>query len=43
MDSVEGCILARSWAHARGLWIADGRDEVHHNQIARLELARWKS
>jgi hypothetical protein len=26
----------------RGLRIADGPDEVHRNQIARLELARWK-
>jgi len=34
-------VLARSYAQARGLRIADGPDEVHHNQIARLELARW--
>jgi len=32
-------ILARSYAQARGLRIADGPDEVHRNQIARLELA----
>ena len=31
-------ILARSYAQARGLRIADGPDEVHRNQIARLEL-----
>ncbi len=36
-------ILARSYAQARGLRIADGPDEVHRNQIGRLELARWKS
>jgi acyl-CoA dehydrogenase len=32
-------ILARSYTQARGLRIADGPDEVHRNQIARLELA----
>jgi acyl-CoA dehydrogenase len=31
--------LAAAWAHARALRIADGPDEVHRNQIARLELA----
>lgn len=30
--------LARAWAHTRILRIADGPDEVHRNQIARLEL-----
>jgi acyl-CoA dehydrogenase len=37
----EDFVLARSYAQARGLRIADGPDEVHRNQIARLELARW--
>jgi acyl-CoA dehydrogenase len=32
--------LARAWAHTRILRIADGPDEVHRNQIARLELKR---
>jgi acyl-CoA dehydrogenase len=31
--------LALSYAHARTLRFADGPDEVHRNQIARLELA----
>ncbi|MEO8298204.1 MAG: acyl-CoA dehydrogenase family protein [Burkholderiales bacterium] len=35
-------MLAKSYAYARGLRIADGPDEVHNNQIGRLELARWK-
>ncbi len=32
--------LARAYAHARALRLADGPDEVHRNQIGRLELAR---
>ena len=32
--------LARAYAHARTLRLADGPDEVHRNQIGRLELAR---
>ncbi len=34
--------LARAWAHTRILRIADGPDEVHRNQIARLELKKYK-
>ena len=30
--------LARAWAHARTLRLADGPDEVHRNQIGQLEL-----
>ena len=30
--------LAQAYAHARGLRFADGPDEVHRDQIARLEL-----
>ncbi len=33
--------LARAWAHARTLRLADGPDEVHRRQIGRLELRRW--
>jgi acyl-CoA dehydrogenase len=32
--------LARAYAHARTLRLADGPDEVHRSQIGRLELAR---
>ncbi len=34
-------VLAKSYAQARGLRLADGPDEVHRNQIGRLELERW--
>ena len=33
--------LAAAYAHARTLRLADGPDEVHRNQIARLELAQY--
>ncbi len=33
--------LANAWAHQRTLRFADGPDEVHRNQIGRLELKRW--
>jgi len=33
-------VLANYYAHARKLRFADGPDEVHRNQIGRLELAR---
>ena len=32
--------LASAWAHARTLRFADGPDEVHRNQIGRLELRK---
>jgi len=32
--------LARAYAHARSLRFADGPDEVHRNQIGRLELSK---
>jgi acyl-CoA dehydrogenase len=33
--------LARAFAHARAIRIADGPDEVHRNQIGRLELEKY--
>jgi acyl-CoA dehydrogenase len=33
--------LAAQWANARSLRIADGPDEVHRQQIARLELKKY--
>jgi acyl-CoA dehydrogenase len=32
--------LAQAYAHARSLRLADGPDEVHRNQIGKLELAK---
>jgi len=32
--------LAQAYAHARTLRLADGPDEVHRNQIGKLELAK---
>ena len=34
--------LARAYAHARTLRLADGPDEVHRNQIGKLELAKHR-
>src|SRR5699024_1525041 len=34
--------IASFWANARTLRIADGPDEVHNRQIARLELKKYK-
>ena len=33
--------LARAYAHARTLRLADGPDEVHRNQIGRIELGKY--
>jgi acyl-CoA dehydrogenase len=35
--------LAFAYAHARVLRLVDGPDEVHRNQIGRLELAKYKA
>ncbi len=35
--------LAHAYAGARSLRIADGPDEVHRNQIGKMELARYKT
>jgi len=35
--------LAYSYARARAIRLADGPDEVHRNQIARLELKQYKT
>ncbi|MQA31335.1 MAG: acyl-CoA dehydrogenase [Luteitalea sp.] len=32
--------LAAAWAHTRTIRLADGPDEVHRDQVARLELAK---
>ncbi len=34
--------LAYAYAHARSLRLADGPDEVHRNQIARVELKKYQ-
>jgi acyl-CoA dehydrogenase len=34
--------LAMAYANARLLRIADGPDEVHRNQIGKLELSKYK-
>jgi acyl-CoA dehydrogenase len=35
--------LALAYAHARTLRVADGPDEVHRNQIGKMELRRYES
>jgi acyl-CoA dehydrogenase len=34
--------LARAWAHARSIRLADGPDEVHRAAIAKLELGNYE-
>ncbi|HEV2609043.1 MAG TPA: acyl-CoA dehydrogenase family protein, partial [Noviherbaspirillum sp.] len=35
--------LTHAYAGARSLRIADGPDEVHRNQIGKLELSKYKA
>ena len=34
--------MAQAYARARTIRLADGPDEVHRNQIGRMELAKYK-
>ncbi|WP_258871261.1 acyl-CoA dehydrogenase family protein, partial [Halobacillus trueperi] len=34
--------LAAQWANSRTLRLADGPDEVHRRQIAKLELSKYE-
>jgi acyl-CoA dehydrogenase len=39
----EDFFLARAYARSRALRLADGPDEVHRDQIARIELAKYRN
>jgi acyl-CoA dehydrogenase len=38
----EDFFLAKAWAHARTIRLADGPDEVHRDALAKLELKKYK-
>ena len=42
MGVCQDTFLAAAWANQRTLRLADGPDEVHRDQIARLELKRYR-
>jgi hypothetical protein len=42
MGVCQDTFLASAWANQRTLRLADGPDEVHIDQIARLELAKHR-
>jgi len=43
MGVCQDTFLASAWANQRTLRLADGPDEVHMDQIGKLELAKWRN
>jgi alkylation response protein AidB-like acyl-CoA dehydrogenase len=43
MGVCQDTFLASAWANQRTLRLADGPDEVHMDQIGKLELAKWRT
>jgi alkylation response protein AidB-like acyl-CoA dehydrogenase len=42
MGVCQDTFLASAWANQRTLRLADGPDEVHMDQIGKIELAKWR-